>query len=317
MILLVTRRDDLTADFLIERLLAREVPYLRFDVDHYLDDVFLSAEFDRYGARGRVITPQGSAELSAIRGVWYRRAMAPPLAHLAMGAADRAFAMREARHFLEGVLGATPALWVNPWQAVHVWERKQAQLPVAAACGLRVPRTIISSDSAALSAFAGGEVVVAKAIAQGFHETEAGVESIYTHAVPHERLCDATAARLCPTLLQERLAKVADIRLTAVGRREYAARLDAELPDGIDWRRPGTAVRYSPVVPPKHVSAAVQAILERTSLRYGAFDFALMPDGEWVFLEVNPAGEFAWIEEELGFPIRDALIDELLSGDQA
>lgn len=312
MILLITRRDDLTADFLIERLLARGVPYLRFDVDHYLDDVFLTAEFGQHGIQGQVTTPQGSSPLAAVRGVWYRRAMAPRLAHLDLIPGDREFAERESRHFLEGALGSVPANWVNPWQAVHVWERKLAQLPLAAECGFRIPRTVVATDAATLSALSAATPVVAKAIAQGFHETAAGAESIYTHAVPSDRLADPAAARLCPTQIQERLWKVADIRLTVVGRRLFAARLDADLPDGLDWRRPGAPVRYAPVEVPSRVAAAVGVFLRRASLRYGAFDFALMPDGEWVFLEVNPAGEFAWIEEELRFPIRDALIDELL-----
>jgi len=315
MILLITRRDDMTADFLIQRLLARSVPYLRFDIDHYLDDVSLSAEFDGRGARGEIVTPQGAAPLSAVRGVWYRRAMSPRLGYLDMSPGDRGFAEREARHFLEGVLGALPARWVNPWQAVHVWERKLAQLPLAAACGLDVPHTLVTTDVARLTAFAAEVPAVAKAIGQGYLETECGAESIYTHAVPAERLADATSARLCPTLVQEHLAKVADVRLTVIGRRLFAARLDAELPDGLDWRRPGTPVKYSPITPPQRVVTAVGTIMEQSSLRYGAFDFALLPDDRWVFLEVNPAGEFAWIEEKLGFPLRDALIDELLGED--
>ncbi|MFO0802846.1 MAG: hypothetical protein U0791_06950 [Gemmataceae bacterium] len=313
MLLLVTRRDDITADYLIERLLARNIAYLRLDVDHYLDDVFLTAEFDAQGVHGEVITPQGKASLESVRGVWYRRALAPRLHHLDLTSGDREFAERESRHFLEGALGAVPARWVNPWPAVHLWERKLGQLPLAAACGFRVPRTIVSTDSAWLSRAAAEMPVVIKAIAQGFHETKDGVESVYTHALPAERLTDARAASVCPTLVQERLTKVADIRLTVVGERLFAARLDADLHDGLDWRRPDTAVRYSSVEVPFQIAAAVLAMNRRTSLRYGAYDFALMPDGEWVFLEVNPAGEFAWIEEELGFPIRDALIDELLT----
>jgi hypothetical protein len=313
MILLITRRDDLTADYLIERLLDRGVPYLRFDVDHYLDDVSLTVEFGQRGTSGEITTPQGAAPLSGIRGVWYRRAMSPRLDHLDLSPGDRWFAEREARHFLEGALGSIPARWVNPWSAVHLWERKLAQLPLAAACGLSVPRTLVSTEARRLSAFATEQPVVTKAICQGFLETDRGAESVYTHAASTERLSDQTAARLCPTLVQQRLTKAADVRLTAIGRRQFAARLDADLPDGLDWRRPGTEIDYTPIEVPRHVGEAVGRMLGETSLRYGAFDFALLPDGNWVFLEVNPAGEFAWIEEKLGFPLRDSLIDELLS----
>src|SRR3954465_9959759 len=123
MLLLITRRDDLTAAFLIEKLLVRGVAFLLFDVDHYLDDVFLEAEFDGRGARGQITTPQGTSALGEIRGVWYRRAMSPRLARLDMAPEDQGFAERESRFFLEGVIGALPARWVNCWSAVHVGER--------------------------------------------------------------------------------------------------------------------------------------------------------------------------------------------------
>ena len=31
-------------------------------------------------------------------------------------------------------------------------------------------------------------------------------------------------------------------------------------------------------------------------LKFGCFDFIVTPDGEYVFLEVNEAGQFLWIE---------------------
>ena len=43
-------------------------------------------------------------------------------------------------------------------------------------------------------------------------------------------------------------------------------------------------------------------------LVYGAFDFIRTPDDDLVFLEVNPTGEWAWLEDQLGFPMRDAFI---------
>ncbi|NEO45670.1 MAG: MvdC family ATP-grasp ribosomal peptide maturase, partial [Moorea sp. SIO4A3] len=37
------------------------------------------------------------------------------------------------------------------------------------------------------------------------------------------------------------------------------------------------------------------------------------PDGEYVFLEVNPTGEWGMLERDLGYPISDAIADALLS----
>jgi len=39
------------------------------------------------------------------------------------------------------------------------------------------------------------------------------------------------------------------------------------------------------------------------SLYYGTFDFIVNPDGEFVFLELNPKGQYLWLEESTKQPI--------------
>ncbi len=45
--------------------------------------------------------------------------------------------------------------------------------------------------------------------------------------------------------------------------------------------------------------------------RFAALDFIVDPDDQWWFLECNPNGQWAWIEEETGLPISSALADAL------
>ncbi|HEU4434710.1 MAG TPA: hypothetical protein VFR51_15100 [Pyrinomonadaceae bacterium] len=48
------------------------------------------------------------------------------------------------------------------------------------------------------------------------------------------------------------------------------------------------------------------------SLNYGAIDIILTPDGKHVFIELNPCGEFFWLERSPGLPISAAIADLLL-----
>jgi D-alanine-D-alanine ligase-like ATP-grasp enzyme len=50
-----------------------------------------------------------------------------------------------------------------------------------------------------------------------------------------------------------------------------------------------------------------------TGLAFGAFDFVVTPDNEWVVLECNPEGQWGWIEENTGLPIADAIAKYLLT----
>jgi D-alanine-D-alanine ligase-like ATP-grasp enzyme len=52
--------------------------------------------------------------------------------------------------------------------------------------------------------------------------------------------------------------------------------------------------------------------MDHFRLNYGAVDFILTPEGRYVFLEINPVGEFFWLESCPGLPISAAIADVLL-----
>jgi D-alanine-D-alanine ligase-like ATP-grasp enzyme len=55
------------------------------------------------------------------------------------------------------------------------------------------------------------------------------------------------------------------------------------------------------------------ALLEQLGLPFGTIDMRIDPCGEYQFLEVNPAGQFLWIEIATGLPISAAVADLLQS----
>jgi hypothetical protein len=62
------------------------------------------------------------------------------------------------------------------------------------------------------------------------------------------------------------------------------------------------------------VRAAVTAYLKMTGLSFGAFDFSVTPEGVWNALEINPEGQWGWIEQETGAPITEAIAAWLTEG---
>jgi glutathione synthase/RimK-type ligase-like ATP-grasp enzyme len=75
----------------------------------------------------------------------------------------------------------------------------------------------------------------------------------------------------------------------------------------IDFRLNLAAARTSAAALPDHVSGALRSLMTRFGIVYGAVDLRLTPDGEYVFLEINPAGEFLFAEHGAGFPITDTV----------
>jgi glutathione synthase/RimK-type ligase-like ATP-grasp enzyme len=84
--------------------------------------------------------------------VWYRKPTRFAF-DLAMTATERVWAEREAKAGFGGLLAALPAKWVNHPHLTSAAERKPVNLSLAAACGLTVADTLLTSDAEEAEAF--------------------------------------------------------------------------------------------------------------------------------------------------------------------
>jgi len=65
---------------------------------------------------------------------------------------------------------------------------------------------------------------------------------------------------------------------------------------------------------PAEIERKLRRLVAAQGLNFGAIDMVLTPDGRYVFLELNPNGQFLWMEDLMGLPMSDAMCDLLLSG---
>ena len=116
-------------------------------------------------------------------------------------------------------------------------------------------------------------------------------------------------------LLQEWIAKAFDVRVTMVGARALGVAIHAGSDRGrTDWRSDYAHLRYEQIEVPAGIAARMGGYLDILGLAFGAFDFVVTSDGEWIMLECNPAGQWLWLQEETGVPIAAALADLLCEG---
>jgi hypothetical protein len=131
------------------------------------------------------------------------------------------------------------------------------------------------------------------------------------------RAIDPAQLAVTATLLQEWIPKAFDARVTMVGDQPLAVAIHADSDRGhVDWRADYEALRYERVEVPAPIVDGMIAYLAGFGLSFGAFDFAVTPDGKWVMLECNPAGQWLWLEHETGVPIAASLADLLINGRQ-
>lgn len=310
MLLILSSKQDLAADYLLVALHAEGKPAFRINAeDVYQGDLVFAVSA---GVVARTIRlGHRSCDLNEVTSVWYRRALSPPPPPSArMTHADSAFVRGEWRHFLEGMVLDSHVKWVSPIDAVARAEHKLFQLNVASALGFRLPDTMVSNKPEILRDFAASHSagVIVKPIYHGLYCDGTDRYSIYTQDLEPAHLLDTDLPRACPTLLQAKIAKGADLRITVIGSEFFGVEI---LPRGApttDWRASPEDVDYRVLSVPKDIQEKCGAMLGVLGLRFGAFDFVRTPDGEWFFLEVNPTGEWAWLEDRLGLPLRNAFI---------
>jgi len=307
-VLVITSVDDATADPVIQRLFERDVPVVRLDPADFLGATSrMAARFGGQGMSGWVRTASRNLELSRVRAVWWRcptRYQAPP----EWPESIARFAINEASVGFNGVLAAMPdCRWVNhPWRN-RVAEHKPGQLTTAAACGFIVPETLITNDPDEARAFTDKFApVVYKPLQHAVLPTEHGRNGMIWVAPVTPDSLDGSVASTAH-MFQAQVHKVADVRVTVVDQRIFAVRIDSGL---LDWRADYDALAYTRISSPPEVEQAISRYMKSLGLLFGAFDFALTTAGEWVFLECNPNGQWAWITEQEG-AVADALADLL------
>ncbi|WP_019061657.1 ATP-grasp ribosomal peptide maturase [Streptomyces prunicolor] len=311
-VLVVTRLDDATADEVIVELHRRSVPVVRLDPGDFPATVTVAAGFDSIGPGGTLATETRTLGLDGVRSVYWRRPT-PYTADLAMSEQTARWAVEEARYGLGGILASLPgAHYVNhPWRNRDA-EYKPAQLAAAARCGLTVPPTLITNDPDQARAFTAehGPVLYKPLRETDYADPQGRALTVWIEDVTPAQIDDRI--RHTAHLFQQRVAKTADIRLTAVGEQLFAVRIDGS--PGVDWRRHYDQLTYTPVMVPPEIAKGVRAYRETFGLVFGAFDFGLDPDGAWHWYECNPNGQWAWFPDHITAPIMTAIADQLQHG---
>ncbi|MET8001916.1 ATP-grasp ribosomal peptide maturase [Nonomuraea glycinis] len=315
-VIVITSAEDVTANLVIMALNERQgVQVARVDPADIGDvlsfDAHMGAELGQWS--GRLHTPSRDVALDEVGAVYYRRPspFSSRFAHLPER--DREFAVTEAWHGLGGVLyNLHGAAYINHPSAINRADFKPAQLQTAAQLCMPVPRTLITNDAARAREFAAEHgPIIYKSFRGAPHASDGQVSAIWTQPVAEHEIDDSIA--MTAHMFQAQVLKNADARVTMIGRKVFAYRITT--PDSaLDWRRGDWgALVHEPVDVPKPIEAALRAYLDAFGLAFGCFDFAIEAEtGQWVFIECNPNGQWAWLPDAEA--MAQAFADEILEG---
>jgi len=288
-VLIVTFKDDVHALLVEEALGQLHVRCHIFEFDALPMTGGLSWSLDRrFNAHIR-IRGGDLLDLAEVGAVWWRRFsrdrfqtddnLDRPDADLI--ARDSMAAMEGM--FLEEIRGA----FVSPPDATRAAENKLVQLRAAQKVGFTLPRTIVSQEPDIIRAFHGEVGAMIMKTVRGTL-----LSPLLVVDVTEDILAADAELSVSPAIFQERIAGTRHIRANCFGDQIYAVTIDSH---DLDWRV-DLRVPMAPVTLPEEIEEKLRAVLNALSLRMGIFDLKIDEEGRYVWLEVNPQGQFAFLQ---------------------
>lgn len=312
-------RDHYTIDLVHDRVRdLGEVP-LRVDTDLYPTHFDLEVRA-KTGAPLEVIlqSNKGRVVVNDARACWARRIWTGP-PPTGMRADYAQWSQKLAHVAMMDALSLTTPRWVNPLPAQQRAESKLLQLARASALGMTLPDTLVTNGAPAVVEHAKDRTTCTKLLGALTQTMKGDGAFVYTSVLSESDLADLDAGHSglqhCPQIFQPLLEKARELRVIVVGERTFTAAIDPnETERGqIDWRlcEPSDGTRWSRDELPKDVHDRCVLLVKDLGLTYGAIDFIVTPSGDHVFLELNPAGEWGWLQRDCGLEIAEALAHAL------
>jgi glutathione synthase/RimK-type ligase-like ATP-grasp enzyme len=279
--------------------------------------------FDAYdsgrGGVDHVVSPNVRIEvgesrffLSEVRSVWWRlkpRGGVSP--NSPTGLYDSTFVFREWNYLLNYIGEKLQHVFcINDRRMATVADNKVIQLEIARECGFSCPETLISNDVNSVMKFIqeqGDAAVVFKTFTPYMPPNG---KITFTTVVDQKTIEEHSGLiRHAPGMFQRFIAKRFELRVTVVGNECFAARIDSNRSpeSSVDWRSDQFKDLFSRHELEDQVVTKIMRMQRTLGLHFAAYDFIVTPGGELVFLEVNPAGQWLWLETQLGLPVSDRI----------
>ena len=315
MLLIVSMRGDYHVSYLMERMAQSH----RDNTVVFHTETFPmeSSIVLRNYANDSYLQVQGrSICLGSVSSIWYRRPAHPIIAPSIVDVDARKYAEGESWDALLGLWEGINGLLVSKPSSIRSASHKWEQIRRAQKLGFKVPKTLITNNPKEARQFCGSVGATAvKAVLRSVIAHKDRHEAAYTTPIDFDdpRIEDVD---LAPCIFQEYVPKQLELRITVVSDSVFACAIHSQRSDKTKhaWRNYDLKnTPHESWVLPKDVERKCKEMVRSYGLNFSAIDMILTPDGEYVFLELNPNGQWAWIDELTDLPIAEALIRLLFS----
>jgi hypothetical protein len=317
MILVVSAPSDWHARELMSRLTARGGNAVLLDLSEFPSRSAVTIDFlpdSRHGV-ARLMGESRTVSFEDCHVIWWRRPQPFVLDSEVTDVQGRSFALSEAYAAFSGLWLTLDAFWINHPTRDDEAARKVYQLKVARQVGLRIPETCITNSAEDAHRF-----IERHGPTRTVYKAFSGSEQTWreTRLLKPEEMAHLAKVQYAPVIFQEYIPAGIDLRITVVGERFFPAAIySQETEYKVDFRMTMQSARFEALELPREVETQLRGLMNRLGLVYGAIDMRRTPEGEYIFLEINPSGQWLFVEERTGQPITEAMAELMLAHDTA
>ena len=326
MILIFTNKEDLHPNPVIDILEKRGAAFFRLNTEALLTDYSFLWRKTCAGIEFEItdLTNGKRCKDAWINAIWDRRPEAPHSLPLRNTKEIDAHNLKEAGGFLSFLrynLKDIPS--IGSIAKDRLAASKMLQYSLAQEMGLIVPDTVFSNRKE--------EIIhlcqkYPRICLKSINSSDVWDEENCIDYVFYSQVLDSDTVQDIPeeaftqtvTFAQEYVPKAFELRVTIVGNHIFATRIESQklAPDrgGIDWRQ-GTdhGLELSIFELPMDIADRCAALVKALGLNFGCIDLIVRPDGEYIFLECNPNGQWLWVELATSQKISEAIAEFLMS----
>lgn len=316
MILVISNKDDLTTDFIVLDLKKNNIPFYRLNTEDLFNKININFDFNhkKYIIEDLILNKKFDL-IEDVSSVYYRRPILPNALSFDSDISKKEFLEKESYYILEGLYSILRnKFWISHPDFIRIAENKILQLQVAQELGFKIPLSLISNKKEKQYCFANETTTIIKPIKTGLvAQNEEYMSLIYSDEITSEVILENKS--IFPAYLQEKIDKQFDLRITVVGEQVFPIAISKKDKNIVDWRKEDrNNLVYEKIDIPKNIKDMCINLLKKFNLNFGAIDMALTPNGEFVFFEINPNGQWAWLDKQLHLNIAGELSNLLIKG---
>jgi hypothetical protein len=302
-VLLISNKFDFATDFIAVELNRQKVSYIRINRDELR---YYRISFDPIKPEiiGRYKNSSFTLSYDHLQSIYYR---APTFLRDIFQeglSEDEQLIRTQWAAFVRSLCVFENVKWLNNPVDIYKAEIKPFQLYLANNLGFKVPKTIISNEVLDIDC----EFIAIKSIDTAIVSKKDEEGFVYTNIYKRNEIKKAKYSS--PFFNQQGLVPKLDIRVTVVEDSVVAIKIFSETRIDEDWRKYKNVLKYSVINLPKKINDLCIKYVKELHLNFGALDLIFF-DNEYYFIEINPTGEWSWLQQATGFRFDNLIVNSL------